>query len=195
MALIGQVLGPKLGPLAEELADQYVRGNLVVVAGAGVSRASGLPGWAEIVATIEAKAATDLADRLSPADLGAVLSKLHRDDPVSRADSLKRLVKASVFWKRLHEALFPALPGGETFQPSTSHWHIASLVDHTLMPSVYTSNYDDLLEDAPTCVEYPERRRRVEPRCSTTTPRRSNSYRMIREPDPPNCASTSARVA
>jgi SIR2-like domain len=142
------VLGPQLGALAVDLADQYVRGNLVLVAGAGVSRASGLPGWAEMVATIEAKAPEELTSTVSPADLSAVLTTLHRDDPVSRADSLKRLVKARVFWKRLHEALYPPLPEGEPFRPSTSHWHIASLVDHALMPDVFTSNYDDLLEDA-----------------------------------------------
>jgi SIR2-like domain len=148
VAQIGAVLGPKLGPLADELADQYVRGNLLVVAGAGVSRASGLPGWAEMVATIEAKAAADLANRLSPTDLGKVLDKLHREDPISRADSLKRLMTAPMFFKRLHEALYPPLPEGQAFQPSVSHWHIASLVDHALMPNLYTSNYDDLLEDA-----------------------------------------------
>lgn len=101
-----------------------------------------------MVATIEAGAATDLAGKVSPIDLQAVLAKLHGDDPISRADSLKRLMKTALFWEKLHDALYPILPPGEAFQPSTSHWHIASLVDHTLMPNVYTSNYDDLLEDA-----------------------------------------------
>jgi hypothetical protein len=101
-----------------------------------------------MVATIQTGVAADLASRMSRGDLEAVLTKLHGDDPVSRADSLKRLAKVALFWKRLHEALYPILPPGETFQPSTSHWHIASLVDHRLMPNVYTSNYDDLLEDA-----------------------------------------------
>jgi hypothetical protein len=101
-----------------------------------------------MIASIQASAATDLESVMSPDDLESVLAKLHRTDPVSRADSLKRLVTSRVFSKRLHEALYPALPPGETFRPSTSHWHIASLVDHSLMPNVYTSNYDDLLEDA-----------------------------------------------
>jgi hypothetical protein len=40
---VGYVLGPKRRSLASELAECYLRGDLVVVAGAGVSRASGLP--------------------------------------------------------------------------------------------------------------------------------------------------------
>lgn len=55
---MGFVLGPKLRLLAQELAEIYATGNLVVVAGAGVSRASGLPGWNEMVATIQAEGST-----------------------------------------------------------------------------------------------------------------------------------------
>jgi hypothetical protein len=148
VASSGYVLGPKLRPLAEDLAQQYIAGNLVLVAGAGVSRASGLPGWDEMVATIQTQASTHLAGGMDSQDLEAVLARLHRDNPASRADSLRRLLKAPLFFKGLHDALYPQLPAGESFEPSTSHWHIASLVDRTLMPDVYTSNYDDLLEDA-----------------------------------------------
>lgn len=148
MAPPGFVLGPKLRSLAQELAATYAGGQLVIVAGAGVSRAAGLPGWEQLVSSIQAAATDELADRVDADDLDAALTKLHRTDPISRADSLKRLLTTPVFTKHLHEALYSGLPTGESFQPSTSHWHIASLVDHSLMPDVFTSNYDDLLEDA-----------------------------------------------
>jgi hypothetical protein len=144
----GYVLGPALRALADELAEQYVRGNLVVVAGAGVSRASGMPGWSEMVAAIQEDASKDLATRLKPGELEAVLASIHGTDPIRRADSLQRLMKTALFNRRLHAALFGGLPAGERFRPSAAHWHIASLVDHALMPDVFTSNYDDLLEDA-----------------------------------------------
>jgi hypothetical protein len=144
----GHILGPGLRSLADELAGLYLDGRLVIVAGAGVSRASGMPGWEEMVGAIQAQAADDLQSRVSAADLAVVLASLHRTDPVSRADSLKRLLGTPLFTKRLHEALYPNLPPGESFRPSVSHWHIGSLVDRRLMPEVFTSNYDDLLEDA-----------------------------------------------
>lgn len=145
---MGYVLGPKLRLLAQELAEIYVDGSLVVVAGAGVSRASGMPGWVEIVASIQAEGSKDLAGQVHARDLEAVLTSLHRTDPIARADSLQRLLTTPVFMKRLHGALYSGLPSGESFRPSVSHWHIASLEDRTLMPDVFTSNYDDLLEDA-----------------------------------------------
>jgi hypothetical protein len=144
----GYVLGAALRDLADELAEAYVQGNLVIVAGAGVSRASGMPGWSEMVAGIQAQAAQDRVARLGPDELEEVLTSLHESDPISRADSLKRLMKTSEFNRRLHQALYGGLPSGEPFRPSAVHWHIASLVDHELMPDVFTSNYDDLLEDA-----------------------------------------------
>lgn len=148
MASRGFVLGPGLRSLAQELAETYVQGRLVLVAGAGVSRASGMPGWREMVDTIQRGAATELAATVEPNDLDAVLTMLHRTDPISRADSLKRLLTAPVFNKKLHFALYGGLPEGERFRPSVSHWHIASLVHGSLMPEVFTSNFDDLLEDA-----------------------------------------------
>lgn len=145
---MGFVLGPKLRSLAQELAEIYASGNLVVVAGAGVSRASGLPGWNEMVASIQAEGSRYLAGRVDPHDLDAVLASVHRTDPISRADSLQRLLTIPVFRRYLHGALYGGLPPDESFRPSTSHWHIASLEDRVLMPDVFTSNYDDLLEDA-----------------------------------------------
>jgi hypothetical protein len=148
VAVRGLVLGGKLRSVAEELADIYVRGDLVLVAGAGVSRAAGMPGWEQMVASIQEAGSKDLSERIDPADLDAVLAGVHRTDPISRADSLKRLLTAPVFLKHLHASLYGGLPSGESFRPSTSHWHIASLADRRLMPDVFTSNYDDLLEDA-----------------------------------------------
>lgn len=145
---MGYVLGPKLRLLAQELAEIYVDGRLVVVAGAGVSRASGLPGWEQIVTSIQAEGSKDLADHIDANDLEEVLSSLHRTDPIARADSLQRLLTTPIFMRRLHGALYGGLPSGESFRPSVSHWHIASLEDRQLMPDVFTSNYDDLLEDA-----------------------------------------------
>jgi NAD-dependent SIR2 family protein deacetylase len=144
----GSVLGPRLQSLAEELAEIYVRGDLVLVAGAGVSRASGLPGWSEMVAVMQSQAAADLAARIRADDLDLVLTQLHGADPISRADSLQRLLGTPLFRTRLQSALYGGLPTGVSFRPSISHWHLASLVDRTRMPDVFTSNFDDLLEDA-----------------------------------------------
>ncbi len=125
---------------------------MVIVAGAGVSRAAGLPGWADLIATIQSSAADDLRRRVDLRDVDAALTRLHRTDPISRADSLKRLLTAPVFNKRLHEALYGGLPPDDRYSPSISHWHIASLAGRPLMPDVFTSNYDDLLEDAKTAL-------------------------------------------
>jgi hypothetical protein len=152
----GYVLGPALRALAVELADQYVHGDLVIVAGAGVSRASGMPGWSEMVAGIQKEASKDLASTLGPGELEAVLTSIHDSDPISRADSLKRL-NPRLFNQRLHSALFGGLQRGERYRPAAAHWHIASLVDETLMPDVFTSNYDDLLEEAKTALRRPGR--------------------------------------
>ncbi len=142
----GNVLGVALTSLAQELAEVYLAGELAIVAGAGVSRASGLPGWDEMVASIERDAARDLVSKVEPAGLQAVLTSLHREDPISRADSLQRLLTTGPFHRHLHEALYG--PIGAVYRPSVAHWHIASLIDRHLMPDVFTSNYDDLLEDA-----------------------------------------------
>lgn len=143
----GEVLGPKLRTLVQGLAELYLNGDLVIVAGAGVSRASGLPGWDEMVAVLQKAAADDLSDKVDADELEAVLASLHRTDPISRADSLQRLLKTPRFHKYLHSALYDGTTG-EPFRPSVIHWHIAALVDRRLMPNVFTSNYDDLLEDA-----------------------------------------------
>lgn len=143
----GDVFGPQVQALATELAGLYLSGELVVVAGAGVSRASGLPGWAEMVGTLQDAAAADLASRVTPAGLEAVLESVHKSDPISRADSLQRLLTTPIFRRHLHESLYPNT-SGDPYRPSVLHWHIASLVDRKLMPDVFTSNYDDLLEDA-----------------------------------------------
>jgi SIR2-like protein len=144
----GSVLGPPLEALANDLAELYVNGDLVLVAGAGVSRASGMPGWADMVTTLQAQAARDLASRFNAGDIDVVLARLHTTDPISRADSLQRLLGTPLFRRRLHDALYGGLPPGESFRPSVSHWHLASLADRTLMPDLFTSNFDDLLEDA-----------------------------------------------
>ncbi|MGD0409836.1 MAG: SIR2 family protein [Candidatus Limnocylindrales bacterium] len=107
-----------------------------------------MPGWSEMVVAIQREASKDLSGRLGPEEFEAVLSTIHGDDPISRADSLQRLMKTRLFRRRLHAALYGGLPAGELFRPSVVHWHIASLVDRTTMPDVFTSNYDDLLEDA-----------------------------------------------
>ncbi|MGD0862939.1 MAG: SIR2 family protein [Candidatus Limnocylindrales bacterium] len=121
---------------------------MVLVAGAGVSRASGMPGWSEMVATIQNAASKDLSARLNGEELEGVLASLHDNDPISRADSLQRLMKTTAFNQQLHAALYGGLRPNEKFRPSIVHWHIASLVDRARMPDVFTSNYDDLLEDA-----------------------------------------------
>lgn len=148
MVALGTVLGPHLEALAQEVADLYLAGDLVIVAGAGVSRASGMPGWDEMVAALQAQASIDLAARFDAHDIEVVLTRLHGDDPISKADSLQRLLGAQLFRKRLHPALYPDLPSGEAFRPALAHWHIASLIDRRLMPNAFTSNFDDLLEDA-----------------------------------------------
>lgn len=145
--LSGGVLGDSLLELVEDLAKIYVAGRLVIVAGAGVSRASGLPAWSEMIDVLQSSVANDLKTRISPAELDTVLASLHRGDPISRADSLQRLVRETKFRKHLFEALYPAR-ATDRYQPSVLHWHIASMVDRTLMPDAFTSNYDDLMEDA-----------------------------------------------
>ena len=146
----GYTLGPRLRSLARELAGVYAAGQLVIVAGAGVSRAAGLPGWDDLIASIQSAAADDLGRHIDLRDVDAALTRLHRTDPISRADSLKRLLTTPVFNRRLHEALYGGLAPDDRFSPSISHWHIASLAGRPLMPEVFTSNYDDLLEDAKT---------------------------------------------
>ena len=143
----GLVLGAELRTLAEELALHYLGGDLVLIAGAGVSRTSGMPGWAEMVESIQTETYPDLPG-MDEQGFEAVLNALHRTDPISRADTLQRLATAPSFRKRLHTALFGGLPAGETYRPSIVHWTLASLVDHGLMTDLFTSNYDDLLEDA-----------------------------------------------
>lgn len=142
----GDVLGPSVRALASDLAARYVAGDLVIVAGAGVSRASGLPGWEEIIESLQTSVASATPD-VSAAELEAVLSSVHRSDPISRADSIQRLVGTSKFRSHLHAALYPRARIAP-YRPSVAHWHIASMVDHHLMPDVFTSNYDDLLEVA-----------------------------------------------
>lgn len=73
----GEVLGPKLRTLVQGLAELYLNGDLVIVAGAGVSRASGLPGWDEMVAVLQKAAADDLSDKVDADELEAVLASLH----------------------------------------------------------------------------------------------------------------------
>lgn len=148
MATRGLVLGPGFASLVEELTSLYVAGELVVVAGAGASRAAELPGWEEMVAAIQTDVAATLAPGVSGDDLERVLLTLHGRDPIARADSLQRLTGVPTFRKILHAALYPVNPAGDTFRPSVIHWHVASLIDHQLMPDAFTSNYDDLLEDA-----------------------------------------------
>jgi hypothetical protein len=100
-----------------------------------------------MVAAIQDETARDLAPYLGSGELDAVLASIHHSDPISRADSLQRL-NPRLFNQRLHSALFGGLPSGERYRPATAHWHIASLVDEARMPEVFTSNYDDLLEQA-----------------------------------------------
>jgi hypothetical protein len=143
----GFVLSPDLRQLSDELAEVYLRGELVMIAGAGVSRASGMPGWGEMVASIQSATADDEPGGLAAADLEAVLSALHGADPIQRADSLQRLTTKREFHKRLHQSLYGGVEH-EAYRPSVVHWHLASFADRRLMPDIYTSNYDDLLEDA-----------------------------------------------
>lgn len=143
----GYVLSADLRQLAVQLADTYLRGELVMIAGAGVSRASGMPGWGDMVGSIEATTAADPTRGIGGADLDVVLSALHGDDPIQRADSLQRLTTKTEFYRRLHQALYGGV-APDHFRPSVVHWHLASFADRRLMPDVFTSNYDDLLEDA-----------------------------------------------
>lgn len=143
----GYILSADLRQLADQLADVYLRGELVVIAGAGVSRASGMPGWREMVASIASATVEEGSAGLALADLEAVLSALHGDDPIQRADSLQRLTGKREFHRRLHQALYGGA-GHDAYRPSVVHWHLASFADRRLMPDLFTSNYDDLLEDA-----------------------------------------------
>ncbi len=145
--MAGEILGAQLVDLARELGARYLAGDLFIVAGAGVSRASGLPGWADMVRSLQASAAEELRDQVTEDELEAVLANIHGSNPLSRADSLQRLVTTPLFHRFLHQALYGPTRV-DPFRPSASHWHIASLVDRRLMRNVFTSNYDDLLEDA-----------------------------------------------
>lgn len=143
---ISPTLGTPVRRLVESLARSYATGNLVLVAGAGVSRAAGLPGWREMVETLQERALSSITPPRTPADLENVLSSLHGGDPIARADSLQRLMQVGAFRKELQRSLYPALP--EPYLPASVHWHIASLADRSLMPDTFTSNYDELLEEA-----------------------------------------------
>ena len=132
--------------MAAELGEAYRAGDLALVAGAGVSRSSGLPGWEQMIASIRLAAREKLEAQIPPQDLDAVLDIVHRGDPISTADSLQRLLGGSEFRKLLYAALYPGNAATET-EPATVHLHVASLLDQRLMPTVFTSNYDDLLEE------------------------------------------------
>jgi len=99
-----------------------------------------------MIRTIQSTATLDLEATYSASDLDVVLRSLHSSDPISTADSLQRLVGGQRFREYLYGALYGD-PGLEHV-PAGVHWHLASLVDRKQMSVVFTSNYDDLLEDA-----------------------------------------------
>jgi hypothetical protein len=132
----------ELKTLAAELSDKYLVGSLRIVAGAGISRASGLPSWRDMADSLETYAASESG--LGREGLSRILSVIHGDEIIGRTDTIRRLLGGPAFARGLHQALY----GGDPPVPSPAHWHLASLMDVTQMPDLYTSNFDDLLEIA-----------------------------------------------
>ncbi len=99
-----------------------------------------------MVRTIEARVSEELGEKYTSGDLASALDAVHGSDPIARTDSLSRLAKAQ-FRVYLRQALYPGT-ADDPFVPSATHWHIASLGSPSLMADLFTSNYDDLLEDA-----------------------------------------------
>lgn len=128
--------------LADELSDKYVGGSLRIVAGAGVSRASGLPGWSDMAVSVEEEASQ--LSGVAPGSLRRILALLHGEDVIGRTDSIRRLIGNRDFARVLHKSLY----SNDAPVPNESHWHLASMMDSKLMPDLYTANFDDLLEAA-----------------------------------------------
>lgn len=145
-APFGPTIDEDLTQLASVSAAAYAKGDLHIIAGAGVSQAAGLPGWATLVNRIAERCSAQIG--LGDDRLRAVLERVHRADPLGLADSLRRLMGARPFTAAMHASLYAGTDPEATFLPSESHLHLASLVDPALMPELTTTNYDDLLEDA-----------------------------------------------
>jgi NAD-dependent SIR2 family protein deacetylase len=161
----GAVLGEPLRKLAAELADVYLSGELVLVVGAGVSRSAGLPNWQDMVTNLQRACLQRMARRrkgpssavgwkskIANSEMDTILEKVHGSDVIGRADSLRNLTDDLDFVLAMHDSVYPGLAKHAHYLPTTSHWHIASLIDPTLMPLTFTANYDDLLEDAMSAV-------------------------------------------
>ena len=93
-------LPPDLVGLADELSDKYLAGSLRIVAGAGVSRSSGLPGWGGMARAIEERAAE--ASGVTLESLRRILALVHEDDVIGRTDSIRRLIGTRAFADILH---------------------------------------------------------------------------------------------
>lgn len=109
--------------ISTELVEQFARGNGVIFVGAGLSQGAGLPGWADLV--------RELASELDgcPTDVDYREIAQYYDIEHSR----QRLVQ------RLRDQL-------DTLKVSPTSVH-AELVKLSV-PIIFTTNYDDLLEQA-----------------------------------------------
>lgn len=115
---------------------------LVVIAGAGISMAAGLPSWYALIANLER--------RLVPEDIAPAFSALNKDDLERRTDTVLFLTGDSQITsgnvKHLKEALY-----GDSNEPEPSS--VAQAI--ALLASVYrarisilTTNFDEVLETA-----------------------------------------------
>lgn len=142
----GPTIGRELTELAAVAGKAYADGRLHIIAGAGISQAAGLPGWATLVDRMTERCSSVIG--LAASRLQVTLEKVHRADPLGLADSMRHLMGMNEFAAALHASLYEAPDPNAAFLPSQSHLHLASLVHPGLMPELTTTNYDDLLEDA-----------------------------------------------
>ncbi len=136
-----------LDPVLDHLAGRIVRGQLVVLVGAGASRWAGLPTWKEAVCAL----AQDLAPALREAVPGAAarFAPPSAEQPLS-ADGFMKIAEA-FRWvcgdERLRaklRALFDC--SGIDARELPLHARLVRLAEH--VPAIYTTNFDDLLERA-----------------------------------------------
>lgn len=150
---------------ARRLAPAIRNGQVAPLVGAGLSIQCGLPGWGTLIDQLilawKQWDPSSAAHLLLDDDYVRLMRRTFKDDLAlagylrRRIDEEHRLnptVELQSFGELLYAALYPTLPEtGPVFvpQPSHVHRHLVALVGASAYPRrIWTTNYDDLLEEA-----------------------------------------------
>ena len=126
------------------LAEQLLEKNVVFFFGAGASISSGLPVAWKVVEDILLKLSDVLPENRK--EVYKRIKELSRREKLPRFETLISCLVSSC-----GDAAYNILDIFETAKPNLSHKVIAKLISHGYVQTHFTTNFDNLLEQALTC--------------------------------------------